>query len=179
MLKMLCALFAISVPAIAQVPSTETLTLSLKTISKALVGCRETYTRANRGGTQPLLREVVGIDDYAKTLSSLGHAEKITAFLISHPDRISGKALVIVLSTSDDFSIGVGSTRTEILEKLVEPATRLSPSEIRDLVPTAAALNNCQKQLFNAGDDYVDLVARYIGAEDDALMGSPKSSPHP
>jgi hypothetical protein len=33
----------------------------------------------------------------------------------------------------------------------------------------AEALNDCQKSLFNAGDDIVDLVMNYVGAEDDAL----------
>jgi hypothetical protein len=37
----------------------------------------------------------------------------------------------------------------------------------------AEALNDCQKSLFNAGDDFVELVMNYVGAEDEAV-GRPK-----
>ena len=33
----------------------------------------------------------------------------------------------------------------------------------------STALADCQAAVFNAGDDFVDLVMNYVGAEDDAL----------
>jgi hypothetical protein len=44
-LKTFSLLIAVSVPLAAQAPSTETLALSLKTMNKALSGCRESYTQ--------------------------------------------------------------------------------------------------------------------------------------
>jgi hypothetical protein len=39
-----------------------------------------------------------------------------------------------------------------------------------DLVLMSEAVNSCQKSLFNAGNDYVELVLNYIGAQDNALV---------
>jgi len=103
------------------------------------------------------------------------HAEKITNFLVAHPDKTSGKALVAILSTADDFSVGVGSTRAAILTSLIDQSTKVSPSQASQYVTAATELNGCQRNLFNAGDDYVDLVMKYVAAEDDALAN--KSRP--
>jgi hypothetical protein len=146
-------------------------------MSKALAGYREVYTRVERGTTEPLMRNVVGKENYEKDLVSLGHAEKVTNFLIAHPDRTSGKALVLILSTSDDFSVGVGSTRDTILTNLLDPSTKVSASQASQYVTAATELDGCQKNLFNAGDDYVDLVMNFVGAEDDALASKSKSTP--
>ena len=149
----------------AQAPSVATLSLSLKTMSKALAGCRESYTRTYEGVS--LLRSVVGADNYNKDMTSLGYAESFVNNLIGHPGKMSGKALVAILSTSDDFSIGVGSTRAEVLRHLViDPPNSHRQQE---LMLAAESLNDCQKSLFNAGDDFVPLVMDYVGAEDDAL----------
>jgi hypothetical protein len=123
------------------------------------------------------MRYVVGKDNYEKDLVSLGHAEKVTNFLIAHPDKTSGKALVLILSTSDDFSVGVGSTRAAILAALIDPTKKVSAAQAVQFVSAAAELDGCQKNLFNAGDDYVDLVMKFVGAEDDALSTRPESKP--
>jgi hypothetical protein len=146
-------------------------------MSKALAGCREVYTRVERGTTEPLMRNVVGKENYEKDLVSLGHAEKVTNFLIAHPDRTSGKALVLILSTSDDFAVGVGSTRAAILTNLLDPSTKVSALQASQYVTAATELDGCQKNLFNAGDDYVDLVMNFVGAEDDVLSSKSKSNP--
>jgi hypothetical protein len=62
-----------------------------------------------------MFQELLGRDDYNKDIASLGHAERFTDFLIAHPDKISGSFLVMILSTSDDFAVGLQSTQTEIL----------------------------------------------------------------
>jgi hypothetical protein len=167
-----------SLPLAAQAPSTETLLLSLKTMNKAFAGCRETYMRPKEGSAEPLLKEVIGAENYGKDIASLDHAEKITTFLVAHPSQISGKALVLILSTSDDFSVGVGSTRASILSRFVDPSTKLSGSSAIAYASAAAALDNCQKNIFNAGDDYVGLVMNFIGAEDDALKQQTVRHPH-
>jgi hypothetical protein len=158
---------ALSSSAFAQkAPSSETLLLSLKTMSKALAGCRETYARVQPGITGPLLRVVIGTDGYDKTMVDLRRAEKFTKFLIEHPDQIKGGTLVSILSTSDDFSIAVGSTRAEIFASLVRKDGKVTSQMAQELVTTSTDLNACQKSLFNAGDDYVDLVMQYVEAED-------------
>jgi hypothetical protein len=177
MLRTMAVLLMCSLSANAQFPSSDTLALSLRTMSKALAGCREVYTRVERGTTEPLMTHVVGKDNYDKDLESLGHAEKITNFLIAHPDKTSGKTLVAILSTADDFSVGVGSTRAAILTSLLDQSTKVSPSQAGQYVTAAAELNGCQRNLFNAGDDYVDLVMKYVAAEDDALASKSKSTP--
>lgn len=177
MLRTMAVLLTCSLSANAQSPSSDTLTLSLRTMSKALAGCREVYTRVDRGTTEPLMMHVVGKDNYEKDLVSLGHAEKITNFLIAHPDKTSGKALVLILSTSDDFSVGVGSTRAAILASLLDQSTKVSASQASQYKTAATELDGCQKNLFNAGDDYVDLVMKFVGAEDDALASKSQSKP--
>ena len=96
---LLCVvLIALSPHAFAQkAPSSETLLLSLKRLSKALAGCREIYTRVQPGAASPLLKLVVGADGYDKDMMSLGRAEKFTKFLIEHPDQIRGGLLVAIL----------------------------------------------------------------------------------
>jgi len=42
-----------------------------------------------------------------------------------------------------------------------------------ELLVSSEALNSCQKSLFDAGDDYVELVMNYVGAEDDSLATRP------
>jgi hypothetical protein len=44
--------------------------------------------------------------------------------------------------------------------------------ETNQLMVAAESLNHCQKSLFNAGDDFVELVMNYVGAEDDALAAT-------
>jgi hypothetical protein len=155
-------------------PAPETLVLSLKTVGKALAGCREVYTRVQLGATSPLLKLVVGADGYDKDMTSLSQAEKFTAFLIEHPEQIKGRVLVAILSTADDFSVGVGSTRAEILASLVRKDSTVTPQMAEDLLTTSINLAACQKSLFNAGDDYVGLVMQYVDAED-RLVAAPKS----
>jgi hypothetical protein len=170
------ALVALSLSANAQTfPSTETIVLSLKTVSKALAGCREVYTWVQPGATSPLLKLVVRADGYNRTLMSLEKAEKFSRFLIEHPDQIKGGMLVAILSTSDDFSVGVGSTRTEVLASLVRQDSKITPQMMKELATSDINLNACQKSLFNVGDDYVELVLHYVEAED-RLVGTPK--PH-
>lgn len=173
----LCAvLIALSPPANAQTsPSSETIVLSLKTVSKALAGCRKVYTQVQPGATSPLLKLVVGADGYSRTLTSLEKAEKFSRFLVEHPDQITGGMLVAILSTSDDFSVGIGSTRTEILASLVRQDSKITLQMTKELATSDINLNACQKSLFNAGDDYVELVLHYVEAED-RLVGAPK--PH-
>jgi hypothetical protein len=72
MLRTMAVLLTCSLSANAQSPASETLTLSLRTMSKALAGCREVYTRADRGTTEPLMRNVVGKDNYEKDLVTGG-----------------------------------------------------------------------------------------------------------
>jgi hypothetical protein len=147
-------------------PDTATLTLSLKTISKALAGCREVYTRKAVGTSKPILKLVLQPDDYDKDMKSLELAEGFTNGLLAHPDRMTGKALVAILSTMDDVSVGAGSTRFELLSAAI---TKNAPNS-SDLVLMSEVVNSCQKSLFNAGDDYVELVMNYVGAQDDALV---------
>jgi hypothetical protein len=171
----LAVLLAATLSSSAQAPSKDTIVLSLKTMNKALSGCRMTYAQRKENSTEPLLRNIIGSENYDKDLMSLGHAEKITSFLIAHPDQISGKSLVMILSTSDDFSVGVGSTRAAILTRFVDPASKVSGGEASSYAAAAASLDVCQKNIFNAGDDYVDLVFRFVGAEDDALARRPNN----
>jgi hypothetical protein len=98
-------------------------------------------------------------------MKSLELAEGFTNGLLAHPDRMTGKALVAILSTMDDVSVGAGSTRFELLSVAITKNVANSS----DLVLMSEAVNSCQKSLFNAGDDYVELVMNYIGAQDNAL----------
>jgi hypothetical protein len=135
-------------------------------MSKALAGCRTSYLRIYPGSATPLLKTVLGPDDYNKDLMSMGTAERLVNALIANSDKVTGKALVMILSTSDDFSVGVGSTRADVLRHIVLDTTSQKANQ---LMVAAESLNDCQKSLFNAGDDFVELVMNYVGAEDDAL----------
>ena len=169
MLKISGLFLALSMHSFAQPPSTETIILSLKTMNKSLAGCRESYKLVATGTSAPLIKLVIGADSYNKDLESLDGAEEFVSLLIEHPNRITGKGLVAVLSTSDDFSIGVGSAESEILRALVRGDHDITPEMATELVPLSASLNACQRSLFNAGDDYVELVMRFVGEEDEAL----------
>lgn len=159
----------VCMPLAAQAPSTETLALSLKTISKALSGCRESYTMVQPGTSAPLVKLVIGAEPYDKDLKSLDEATKFTDFLVANPSHITGQALVGVLSTSDDLSVGVGSTQSDILRAVMREDKTLTPQMLDGLLSLTSSLSACQKSLFNAGDDYVELVMRYVGSEDEAL----------
>ena len=115
----------------------------------------------------PFLKPIVGTDNYNRDMMSLGRAEAFTTFLLAHPDKLSAKMLVAILSTSDDFSVCVGSTRSEVLRHMVIDEDAAIKTTQMNLA--GEALNYCQKSLFNAGDDFVELVMNYVGAEDDAL----------
>jgi hypothetical protein len=137
-------------------------------MSKALAGCRESYTRVYPGDNEPFLKPIVEADNYDKQVAVLGSAEKATNFLIAHPEKITGMILIAVLSSTDDFSVGVGSTKAEVIRHMaidrdaLTKATRMKVAE--------EAMNDCQKSLFNAGGDFVELVMNFVGAEDDALV---------
>jgi hypothetical protein len=172
-LCLLAALCTTFVSALAQTPSADTMRLSVRTMSKALAGCRESYTRVYSGDSEPLLMAIVGTDNYEKDLTSLERAQNFANVLIAHPDKLSGKLLVAILSTSDDFSIGVGSTRAEALRHIVIDQSNVHRQQ--ELMLAAESLNDCQKSLFNAGDDFVELVMNYVGAEDVALAARNKT----
>jgi len=171
-LKITVLLIAVCMPVAAQAPTSETLTLSLKTMSKALSGCRESYTLVQPGASAPLIKLVIGADPYYRDLKSLDEAKRFADFLIANPSRITGKALVAVLSTSDDFSVGAGSTESDILRALIREDKNITTQMANGLVPLSASLSDCQKSLFNAGDDYVELVMRFVGSEDEELAAS-------
>lgn len=88
--------------------------------------------------------------------------------LIARPDKVAGRFLVAILSSSDDFSIGVGSTRTEVMSQIALKSA--NANRVNELILASESLNDCQKSLFNAGDDYVGLVMDFVGAEDNALI---------
>lgn len=151
----------------AQAPEPSTLALSLRVMSKSLASCREAYTHKLTGSPEALVAEVIGKSDYDKDLRSLGSAETFVNALIADPRKISGKMLVAILSTTDDFSVGVGSTRAELLRHIViDQSTRERQTE---LMISAENLNSCQRSLFDAGDEFVGLVLQYVGTEDEAL----------
>jgi hypothetical protein len=89
MIKVFTVLVAWSLSAAAQAPSAETLNLSLRTVSKALASCHDTYARVLPGHTEPLLKIALGAQNYDNDLTSLGHAEKVTLArdLGAVPDR--------------------------------------------------------------------------------------------
>lgn len=111
---------------------------------------------------------MLGRDDYNKDISSLDHAQRFSDFLIAHPEKISGAILVMILSTSDDFALGLQSTQTEILRHLILADKKL-PTDNSSILLAIDSLSDCQHRLFGAGDDYVGLVAKYIEAEDVAI----------
>jgi hypothetical protein len=154
----------------AQAPATSTLLLSLKTMSKALAGCRVSYERPQNGSTTSLVKSIIGASDYQKDIMSLGYAEKFVNSMIAQPNLITGKSLVATLSTSDDFSAGVGSTRLAVLGKIIGASV---PSR-DELMAASTSLADCQTAVFNAGDDFVGLVMDYVGAEDDVVTSAKK-----
>jgi hypothetical protein len=83
----LVGFYAAMLCAVAQAPSAATLSLSIKTMNKALAGCREPYARVYPGSKEPLLKPIVGADNYDKDLKSLGHAAAYTTFMLAHPKR--------------------------------------------------------------------------------------------
>jgi hypothetical protein len=151
----------------ASAPST--LTLSLKTMGKALAGCRVSYERVQTGTKIPLVKAIIGASDYEKDMTSLSHAETFVNVMAAHPERVSGKSLVAALSSTDDFYAGVGSTRLAILSSLISPKSKINAPSADELMMASTSLADCQSAAFNAGDDFVDLVMNYVGAEDDAL----------
>ena len=165
----LCIL-VIVIPSDAQAPSASTLDLSLRTMSKALDSCRIAYTRVFPGAREPLVKRIIGEADYKLDLLALSRADSIAKGLISRPSSMSGRALVALVSSSDDFSVGVSTSRTEIIRHMALD-TKASQSE---MLVSAEALNDCQKSLFNAGDDFVGLVLNYVGAEDEQLAARTK-----
>jgi hypothetical protein len=66
-----------------------------------------------------MFQELLGADDYNKDISSLDHSQKFTDFLIAHPRQTTGAILVMILSSSDDFALGLQSTQTEILRHVI------------------------------------------------------------
>jgi hypothetical protein len=44
-----------------------------------------------------------------------------------------------------------------------------NPPSGDELIAASTSLADCQTALFNAGDDFVEIVMNYVGAEDDAL----------
>ena len=152
----------------SKAPDPATLTLSMKTMGKALAGCRASYVRVQDGSKVPLVKAIIGATDYEKDMASLTHAETFVNTMAAHPERVTGKSLVATLSSTDDFYAGVGSTRLAILGSLISGKKANSPTA-NELLVSSQSLADCQAAVFNAGDDFVDLVMNYVGAEDDAL----------
>jgi hypothetical protein len=113
----------------------------------------------------------VGAENYYKDLKSLDHAETFTSFLIAHPDKVSGKVLVAVLSYCQPLTTSQSGSglRHMIVDKDGVSMTRMTVA--------AEALNDCQKSIFNAGDDFVELVMNYVGAEEE-VVGRTKELNH-
>jgi hypothetical protein len=147
-------------------PAPATIALSLRTVSKALAQCREVYTETSTGTSTPILKLVLSAENYGKDMKVLREAELFTNTLIAHPERTTGKALVAILSTMDDVSVGAGSTRFEVLSSAITNKAGAPKSET--LFFMSEAINSCQRALFDAGDDYVTLVLDFVGAEDEA-----------
>jgi hypothetical protein len=148
---------------------TETLILSLKIISKALASCRESYSRELPSDTVPTIKQVLGPADYASDIETIQRAEALTNALIATPTKISGQALVLVLSISDDVAVHAAGTQTQLLLKLVNDALDRNSQTAKNILLSTSTLSACQTSMFNAGDDYVPLVAANVGAKDDAL----------
>lgn len=167
---LLFLIMAVCLPAVAEAPSTATLVLSLKTISKALAGCRQVYETKKSNSSIPLIKAAIGSDPYDRDMQSLTAAEKLTNGLIQNPGKITGRFLVAILSTSDDLSVGIGSTRMELLRNLLKENSGISAEILQPLMSLDVSLADCQKSLFNAADDYVDLVMKYVGSEDEKAV---------
>jgi hypothetical protein len=124
-----------------------------------------------------MFQELLGPDDHNKDIFSLDHSQKFTDFLIAHPNQVSGAILVMILSSSDDFALGLQSTQTEILRHLILGGQKL-PADTSSILLAIDSLSDCQHRLFDAGDDYVELVTKYVTAEDLALGKTPITKPH-
>ncbi|HVW08802.1 MAG TPA: hypothetical protein VHC90_09480 [Bryobacteraceae bacterium] len=150
-------------------PSTETLVLSLKTMSKALATCRDSYTKVLPPYSVPLIQQILGAKDYASDMDTIDQAEKITNALVASPGKITGQFLVLVLSMSDDVYIHATGTQNQLLMGLVTDALDRKSETAKSILLSTSTLGACQTALYNAGDDYVSLVTAYVGAEDAAL----------
>jgi hypothetical protein len=155
-------MLSVSAQAADHAPSDETMALSLRTMSKALAACRVSYT-------DPVVKAAVGAVGYDKDMQTLTMAEKLTNFYIANSNRITGKGLVMILSTSDDFQVGVGSSRFQLLNAGIQGT--IKPDIMMAVV---TGLTDCQQSLFNAGDDYVTVTLDTVGAEDDTLIAVAK-----
>jgi hypothetical protein len=156
----------------SKAPDAATLNLSLKTMGKALAGCKESYLYVQNGTSVPLIKAILGEADYEKDMTSLRHAETFVNTMAAHPERVTGKSLVATLSSTDDFSVGVGSTRLAILSNLISVNRKANAPSPDELLVASQSLADCQKALFNAGDDFVDIVMNYVGAEDDVMAST-------
>ncbi len=96
--------------------STEAILASLKTMGKALNGCREVYTRKGVHSDVPFLQVVAGKEAYDSAMTILTTAEQLTNGILRRPEeRMAGSYLVAGLSTVYRFSILSGAMRGEIL----------------------------------------------------------------
>lgn len=150
-------------------PSTETLVLSIRTIGKAVAVCKDAYDFTAPGSKAPIAETILRSEDYARDLKSLGFATRFTDGFSAHPESISGKGLVFLLSTADDLSVGAGSTRFEALKAAILSKDAAAQ---RAMLALSDRLATCQRALFDAGDDYVSLVANYVDSEDTAATHS-------
>jgi hypothetical protein len=135
--------------------------------------------RVQNGTAVPLVKVVTGAADYEKDMASLKHAETFVNAMVAHPESVTGKALVATLSSTDDFYAGVGSTGLAILGSLISGKDKPNPPNPDELIVASQSLADCQVAVFNAGDDFVDIVMNYVGTEDDALAAVRASKGHP
>ena len=156
-------------------PSRDAIVLSLKTMNKALETCREMYTRKLPGSTKPLLEASIAADSYKKDMETLDTAQHLAGIVIADPDKAGGRILVAILSTADDFAVGVASTRLEVLKTALNTVAE-HKTDITALLELDTSLKDCQTALFNAGGDYVEIVIHFAGWEDDMLnaLAAPK-----
>ena len=148
-------------------PSAAVLNSSLRTIKKAVASCSDVYTHMEPGNKTPTLQRVLSDENYKKDMLNLRHSVEFTDGLLAHPQIISGRFLVTLLSVLDDLSVSAGSSRFEVVSAMIAPPH--NPPGSGELVYMSEELANCQKGLFNATDDYVTLVTDYVGDEDDKL----------
>jgi hypothetical protein len=118
----------------------------------------------------------------SKDMKVLGEAELFTNTLMAHPKRTTGKALVAILSTMDDVSVGAGSTRFEVLSAAITEKAGTPKSQTLFFMSEAInscqrALVRCRRRLCNFGAGLCRSRGRGEG-EIKSCPGGPGAKPH-
>lgn len=148
-------------------PSNDALVVSMKTMKKALMGCRATLTDSHGHAGRAFIRSVTDQGAYSVAMSNLDDSEKMVDILLTQPYVFQAASLVLVDIATKNLWIVSSQISDDLMAKMGDPKFDKSMFTPEDFTFALTRLRECHSALMAANSLDDQTLSTVLSEEDE------------